>query len=192
MHLKYILTASVISMLVACSSSNQLRKTYTMQADNYTVTYLKKGKVEGVFFSKEYLVIIDDSLQRGFTPVIGDIEEAEQILSQNLKKAYVRTHTIYDCGPNIYHNLKKYRRQYFGYTDKRGNKIILTICYWPRRNINDFVDQVFYREPADTAWKKNAQGFIIGGCGYYWEAKIDITRKILFDLRVSGRDIASL
>ena len=192
MYQKHILIILSTLLLVGCSTGNEISRMYIIYAGNYTTTYIKRGKVEGVYFSSEYPFFTESGLQNSFTSSLNEIEEAERILHRDLKKSYVRTHTIYDCGPNIYHNLSKYKRQYFGYTDNLGHKIMQINCRWNKRNIYDFVDQVFYREPADTAWKVIERGVPIGGCSYYWEIKVDITQKKLFDLRVGGRDIASL
>ena len=90
---------------------------------NYQTTYIKTNKFEGVIFPKEYIVLMNSS-DKKFTPTISDIESAEKILQKGIKEINVNRPNQFDNCPVIHRKLKKYKRQYFGYFDTNGDKII--------------------------------------------------------------------
>jgi hypothetical protein len=118
-----------------------------------------------------------------FTPTIDDIERAEQILKKNLKSVnQSRMNQVGNC-PIIHKNLKSYRRQYFGYIDGSGNKIIYATFNWDRYSLLDRLRGT-YKDESEN-WKKERE-MVLDGCSFHWEIKINLDTKELFDLGVNG------
>jgi hypothetical protein len=75
--------------------------------------------------------------------------------------------------PITHKKLSKYKRQYFGYIDKNGDKILLINCFWSKdKNAKDrwLTDRIM----------------VLDGGSYYWNVKFNLNKKRLFDLDVNG------
>ncbi|MBE8719146.1 hypothetical protein, partial [Sphingobacterium pedocola] len=81
--------------------------------------------------------------------------------------------------------LNKYKRRYFGYIDANGDKIIFVNCLWEKKAVRDFTDKIFHKASDDTTWKTDKK-IVLDGCSYYWNIKVNLTSKALFDLYVNG------
>lgn len=85
--------------------------------------------------------------------------------------------------PVIHRKLKSYRRQYFGYIDKYGDKIIYTTF---NRDSYILFDKLFrYNAEDNEKWKKEKE-MVLDGCSYHWEIKINLETAELFELGVNG------
>lgn len=71
------------------------------------------------------------------------------------------------------HNLKKYKRQYFGYINKNNEHTLFINCFWG--------DEIFHK----NEWLKN-RIMVLDGGSYYWNVKYNIEKDELFDLDVNG------
>lgn len=107
-----------------------------------------------------------------FTPNQSEIELAEKVLALQLKELNFDRHNQYDT-PVIDKNLKRYKRQYFGYIDANGNKILYINCFW--RN----------EKEESLLWLKE-QVKVLDGGSYFWNVKFNISKNELFDLYVNG------
>ena len=146
-------------------------------------TVIEKGRITGVIFSKSGLCFLCLENKERFTPTIDDIEKSENILNQNLKTKNSQLINQGDNCPVIHNNLKAYRRQYFGYLDSEGNKIIYATFNWDRYTIADRI-KGYYRDESDK-WKREKE-MVLDGCSYHWEIKINLDTEELFDLDVNG------
>jgi len=72
-------------------------------------------------------------------------------------------------------NPKKYRRQYFAYTDSNGQKIIYINCFCNDHNFRDHPN-----------WKKY-EVIVDDGGNCYFELKVNIDHKKYFDFFVNGQ-----
>jgi hypothetical protein len=107
-----------------------------------------------------------------FTPSKQEIEIAEQALIKQLA-AINADRQNQDATPIIDKNLSKYKRQYFGYTNDKGNKILFINCFW-KRNKED-----------EKLWL-NERIMVLDGGSYFWNIKFNLTTNELFDLDVNG------
>ena len=145
---------------------------------------IEKGRLTGVVFSKDgscFLCRLEDN--KRFTPTIDQIEKAETILSKNLQRT---NNPLINQGGNcpiIHENLKYYRRQYFGYEDSIGNKVIYTTFNWDRYSLIDRIRG--YSKDKNDKWKREKE-MVLDGCSFHWEIKINLDNKELFDLGVNG------
>lgn len=146
-------------------------------------TVIKKGRVTGVVFKENATCFLCLQDKKRFTPTIEEIEKAELILKRNLKTInQKRINQVHKC-PIIHNHLKSYRRQYFGYIDKNGNKIIYVTFNWNRYNLLDRI-RGYSKDESDN-WKKEKE-MVLDGCSYHWEIKINIDTKELFEFGING------
>ena len=155
-----VLTAILLTVL---NSFGQTNTTFT-KADHY-----KTNKFNVAIFPANYIDLIPG--QR-FTPTRQEIDKAEIILIKDLK-ALNKQFGNQSQTPIIHKNLSKYNRQYFGYIDKNGDKILLINCFWSK-NKDD-----------TNRWLTSRIRTLDGG-SYYWNVKFDIDKEQLFDLDVNG------
>lgn len=136
-------------------------------------TYIKGAGFEGVVFINSYS---PDELEKlpgtRFTPTNDEVIFVEKLLRKNLdtcdnsdkQSVHVRRY------------LKKYIRQYFGYINDKGEKVIY---------INGFVRDL---EPIrDNSWQKEIV-IIMDGGNANWRIKINLNTKSLFDFNVNGTE----
>jgi len=134
------------------------------KADHY-----KTKKFDIAIFPANYLDLIPG--QR-FTPTRQEIDKAETELLTNLKtlnKQLVNQSST----PIIHKKLHKYKRQYFGYIDKDGNRILLINCFWSK-------DKHF-----DGRWLTE-RIMVFDGGSYYWNVKFNLDKNEMFDLDING------
>lgn len=135
--------------------------------------YLIKEKgFEGYIFPKEYVLVIpSNDLKDRYTPTKQDIINIESIIKDQLAEINkLQINQVNGC-PIIHEKLKKYKRQYFGFTNNEGDSIIWVNCIWSK-HISD-------------SWGKDVV-IILDGCSYYWNIKVNLNKKKIFDLQVNG------
>lgn len=132
--------------------------------------YIKASNFEGVIFSKDFdsRFLIGEKFTK-FSPVQEEVLLAEEILDKGLD-------TIANSrGKNrfIHKNIATYCRQYFGYINEDGDKIIYLNAFSKPSN-----------EPIDEKWLRQLN-FALDGGPAYWQIRINVTKQILFDFRVN-------
>lgn len=110
------------------------------------------------------------------------LSATEVIYAESLLRNYVSELKPSPDNKFIKANLHKYLRQYLGYINKNGDKVVFVKCLW-KRSITDMEKQ-----ESSTKMKKWTNDVIFiedGGC-YYWQIKINLNSDELFDFRVNG------
>jgi hypothetical protein len=130
-----------------------------------------KGYTGYVFDSSHFIFKSIKDEQNRFTPTLEDVNQAEKILKQQISKTNVSRQNQTRACPVITKKLKKYCRQYFGFIDKHGNKIIWINFFW-NRELNN-------RAKSDLI-------IVSDGCSYYWNIEVNTTNKSLMNLNVNG------
>ncbi len=134
--------------------------------------YVRIKKYEGLIFDGSYdLRMSIENQKERYTPTIEDVALAEQIIQDQLKKLPIANSGLEDC-PIPYKNLKKYARQYFGFKNIDGDRILWINMIWEKGTAID--------ELAEEAY------IVLDGCSYYWNVKINIDKSELFDLIING------
>ncbi|MBG25668.1 MULTISPECIES: hypothetical protein [Flavobacteriaceae] len=176
--MKQFTIISILIFLVSCSSTFKIVE----QPTEYS-TVIEKGRITGVIFKENGACFLCLQDKERFTPTIDDIQKTERILEQNLKEANKsRTNQVDNC-PVIHKKLKSYRRQYFGYIDSSGKKIIYITFNWNRYSIFDRL-RGYYKDESEN-WKKEKE-MVLDGCSYHWEIKINLDTEEVFELGVNG------
>lgn len=135
---------------------------------------LIQGKgFKGYVLGKDRFVLttIENQKER-YTPVEEDVLLAEQILKEDLAELNIpMTDQSGDC-PVIHRNLKKYIRQYVGYVNTAGEKVIWINFLWKSGTDNQtLTDEVV---------------IVLDGCSHYWNIKVNLDKRLLYDLSVNG------
>lgn len=172
------ITLSILLTLLSCKSTFEIVEKPT----DYSIV-IEKGRVRGVVFSKDGSCFLCLQDKERFTPTIDQIEKAEAILKQNLEQANSQLINQVDNCPIIHNNLKNYRRQYFGYIDSEGNKVIYATFNWERFTL---LDRIRGNSKDDSAQWKIKKEMVLDGCSHHWEIKINLDTEELFDLGVNG------
>ena len=107
-----------------------------------------------------------------FTPTRQEIDSAEYSLKTELKKLNV-AFINQTSSPIIHKKLNKYKRQYFGYYNLEGEKILLINCIWLRD------------EEYNKNWLSNMI-IVLDGGSYYWHVYFNLRKGLLFDLSING------
>jgi len=155
---------SLLTTLATISNSFGQLDSIFIEADHY-----ETNKFDVAIFPKNYIDFVSG---KRFTPTKQEIDKAENAIRINLKGLNSKSINQYST-PIIHKNLGKYKRQYFGYIDKNGDRILLINCFWS--NKKEFND----------VWLKSRVVVLDGG-SYYWNIKFNLDREELFDLDING------
>lgn len=133
-----------------------------------------KGRCyKGYIFDTSYLIFKSVKQQQSRALLSGnEIEKAENILKNNLVALNANKINQTDGCPNISKKLRKYHRQYFGFINSKGEKIV-----W----INMFWDKKFNNKSKYELISVN------DGCSYYWNIEVNITTSTLSNLQINGK-----
>ena len=176
--MRQLTTLFILFIIVSCKSTFKIVE----QPTEYS-TVIEKGRITGVIFKENSNCFLCLQARERFTPTIDEIEKAEQILKQKLEKVNSQKINQVDNCPIIHKNLKSYRRQYFGYVDSSGDKIIYVTFNWDRYTLLNRIRG--YPKDENENWKKEKE-LVLDGCSYHWEIKINLNTEELFDLKVNG------
>jgi len=159
----------LLTLIVSVVSAQKIIKTEKVTDHS---THVIGNNFEGVIFSdKEISGFLFTKGNKKFTPTENDIIKAERLTTLSLdtikdvtnQKVYIKRH------------LKKYLRQYFGYINENGERIIsINFFFW---NTSD--------NKSGKRWLNEAIDVSDGG-NRYWQIKINLTTQESFDFYING------
>lgn len=146
---------------------------------------VKSNRFRGTIFTAAYntgqFIITTDSVSR-FTPNQEDIFLAETILKDQIKE-------INKGHPNqllkreyIEKNLSKYFRQYVGFTNSNGERIVHINMHWDRFSLSDRISGYWDSRLDYTS----DYSIVFDGGSRYWSINVNLNSKKLFGLSVNG------
>lgn len=141
-------------------------------SQNIKSVKIKEKKFTGWIFYQEvdFPIPIPD-LNSRFTPAKYEIIEAEKIIRNYISN---ENKILINQGhgfPIIHKKLYKYKRQYFGYINREGEKVIWVNCIYGKK----------YRNVIDKELI-----FVLDGGSYFWQIKVNLSKKKLFDLIINS------
>lgn len=143
-----------------------------------------QGSIFKENYPDKYFYHAFDSVNR-FTPTRQEIAEVETILLNQLPAANNLRPNQGNGNPVIHKNLPKYFRQYVGYTDKQGNRIININFYWNHHSIIDKIND--YSSGIDSRLNYDSEySIFLDGGSYHWQADINLTKKKIMNIGVNG------
>ncbi len=136
-------------------------------------SFIKGKGFEGYIFGESHPVLVTiENQQARYSPGVEDIYLAERLLKDELATV---NNPMYDQGGNcpvIHKRLHKYIRQYVGFVNEAGEKVIWINFIW--------------KSGADGKRLADDIEIILDGCSYYWNIKVNLDRGILYALYVNG------
>lgn len=173
-----VLTLSIV--IVSCSK--QLTITPTNKHTNLAVV---GAKFKGVIFTENYLIIPappNIGNVKRFTPRKEDIISAEIIIKDQIKHLNKDRINQVRGTPIIEKHLNSYFRQYVGFIDSKGDSIIHINFHWNTYSLSDRLKG--YHD--DRLSFDDDYTHIFDGGSYYWQIKVNLTKRVLYDLEVNG------
>lgn len=152
------------------------------KATDYS-THVIGDTFEGVVFSNKYTPfpsIYDADGQVITKTRLISLSLEEVCLAENL--VIVNLNNILKAQPNfshdimyIKHNLKKYVRQYFGYSNKKNQRIVIISYLWRDKDLTDGLT-VGNKLLIAPTWRKE-RVLVNDGGNHYWEMHINVDTK---------------
>lgn len=127
---------------------------------------------KGVIVSKDVDIFVDGK-KEWYKPTPTEVKKAEQLLADQIEELNKEklNQGSQEC-PVIDRNLNKYIRQYIGYINTSGEKIILINMLWA--------------EDVDYGGLDSEYILVFDGCSHYWKVKVNLTSDGIYDLEVNG------
>lgn len=144
---------------------------YVVPEETWYHTEVLGSNYHGFVFNKEWDVDIMVENQDGrFTPEDIDIAKAEKLMQKKLAFLNRNHENQEGMCPIIDEHIRKYTRQYVGFTDINGAKIIWINAVWD-----------------DKMQKQLSQDIVraSGGCGHYWSIKVNLDTEKVYGLEVN-------
>ena len=162
---KILLLVLAISAAAMANAQNQQQTRYL-----WTCTHIQTSDYEGYLFSKDFWVDFGvENQESRYTPSHSDVDKAEKLIKRKI--AYInRDHENQDNCPLIDENIKQYKRQYVGFTDVYGAKILYINFVWDKK-----LDEKLDKEITTVE----------GGCSHYFSLKINLDTEKIWDLKVN-------
>ena len=144
---------------------------YIVPEEVWYHTEVLGSNYHGYVFNKDWEVDILVENQDGrFTPEDIDIAKAEKLMQKKLAFLNRNHENQEGMCPIIDEHIRKYTRQYVGFTDINGAKIIWINAVWD-----------------DKVAKQLSQDIVMtsGGCGRYWSIKVNLDTEKVYGLEVN-------
>jgi len=145
---------------------------YVVPVETWDYAEVQGINYHGYAFHEQWDVDFTVENQDGrYTPTEEDIAEAERLIQKRI--AYVnRFHENQegDC-PVVDEHMRKYERQYVGFTDITGCHIVWVNFVWDESMADSLSKDILLTE---------------GGCGHYWHIKVNLTTGKVYGLEVNG------
>lgn len=145
---------------------------YVVPVETWDYAEVQGINYHGYAFHEQWDVDFTVENQDGrYTPTEEDIAEAERLIQKRI--AYVnRFHENQegDC-PVVDEHMRKYERQYVGFTDITGCHIVWVNFVWDESMADSLKKDIVLTE---------------GGCGHYWHIKVNLTTGKVYGLEVNG------
>ena len=179
--MRYLSILLLLLIVCSCKANYEL-----IETDSPDLIGIKSNKFRGTIFKDSYpfkhFYVSDIDSTKRFIPTKKDIAEAERILKEQIKGLNKsKTNQFGDC-PVIHRNLSKYFRQYVGFYDTDGNKMIHINFLWDRHSLKDRL--LGYAAPENSY--NDDYATVFDGCSNYWQVNINLTTKKASDLQVNG------
>src|SRR5262245_55529666 len=114
----------ILFLILTAASAFSQTKQDTLKFDHYKTT-----NFDCAIFPANSLDLTPGG--KRFTPTRQENDKAEAAMPSQLTKLNAK-HINQGISPIIEKNLSKYVRQYFGYVDEQGNRILFINCLWKK------------------------------------------------------------
>lgn len=158
----------ILLVVIALSAKTQ---EYVVPEEMLYVIEVTGSNYHGFAFNKDWEVDFYIENEDGrYTPTNDDIAKAEELIQKRI--AYLnRDHENQEgrC-PIIDEHIRKYERQYVGFTDVFGHHIVWVNFLWDETISDKLSKDIVLTE---------------GGCGRYWRVKVNVDLEKVYGLEVN-------
>jgi hypothetical protein len=176
-----LLQVLIVPLLIGCKSS-----LVTFQTSDSQKVGVKSAKFRGTSFDSSYsnekLYLPATFTLKKFTPTKDEIVLAEQILKDQIVKANQRRVNQFGRKQYIHRNINKYFRQYAGFINENGDRVIHINLYWDKYTVFDRL-KGYWDERLDFT---SDYAVVLDGGSRYWNVNVNLTTKSLYNLWVNG------
>ena len=162
---------SLFALLLTLVGSMVSAQDYIVPEETWYHTEVLGSNYHGYVFNKDWSVDIMVENQDGrFTPEDIDIAKGEKLMQKKLAFLNRNHENQEGMCPIIDEHIRKYTRQYVGFTDVNGAKILWINAVW------------------DENMEKQLSKDIVratGGCGRYWSIKVNLDTEKVYGLEVN-------
>ena len=167
-HMKQLVSFILLIMIGFAASAQE----YIVPEETLYIMEVQGSNYHGFSFNKDWEVDFYVENQDGrYTPTNDDIVKAEALIQKRI--AYLnREHENQEgrC-PIIDEHIRKYERQYVGFTDVFGHHIVWVNFLWDESLGEKLSKDVVLTE---------------GSCGRYWRVKVNVDTEKVYGLEVNG------
>lgn len=178
---KYLLPILFSIILSGCSTAVK-----TFQTTDAHKIGVQSNKFRGTIFKSTYpeenLLMYLGVRYKRITLTKEEVELAEKVLKQQIKTANRAHMNQLKKREYIHRNLPKYFRQYIGFIDEKGNKIVHINCHWDNFSIVDRLKGYWDSRLEYTS----DYSIVFDGGSHYWSVNVDLNKKVLYGLSVNG------
>lgn len=179
---KNLIIIALLTFLLSCCKTT----VNTFQTNDTDKIGVKSNRFRGTVFSTHYqfdnlFVATADSIIR-FTPTKEDIALTESILKEQISEANKRRINQFGRPQYIDKNLNKYFRQYVGFLNTNGDRIIHINMHWDRFTVTDRI-KGYWDDRLDYT---SDYSIVFDGGSRYWSVNVNLTSKTLYGLSVNG------
>lgn len=167
MRRAFFIISVVLLLGTTAMAQDQMNPEETWKSEEVT-----GSNYHGFAFHKDWEVDVSIDDQQGrFSPTDADIALAEKLMQKRL--AYENRNHVNQEGrcPVIDENLRQYQRQYVGFVDQHGYRVVWINCLWD--------DQLAKRLSQDLLRTE-------GGCGHYWHILVNLDTEKVYGLEVNA------
>ena len=164
-----------VLIVVALSIALQSCSCNVYPSIHWNILTVSFSDFQGVSMTAAYPLDSDSTYSR-FTPWQDDIELAEHLVHEKLEQLNKDLTNQTPDGPIIHNHLNSYFRQYVGYIDSTGDKILFINMLWLDSTIGPSLSEA-----------RSRMIRVYDGGSYYWSIRVNLTRRTLFDLSVNGK-----
>lgn len=160
---------ALILTLIAIGASAQ---EYIEPVEKWKAAEIWGINYHGWIFHQDWEVDFTVENQDGrFSPTDAEIAEAERLIQKRIDYVNRDHYNQEGMCPIIDEHMRKYRRQYVGFTNDRGDHIIWVNFLWD----DDLTDD---RLASDIILTR-------GGCAHYWHLKCNLATRQVYGLEVN-------
>ncbi|RBP27023.1 hypothetical protein DFR65_1121 [Oceanihabitans sediminis] len=149
------------------------------------IELIESRNFDGAIFPKTYDIPLTENppIEKRFTPTKEEIVELEKQLRGQIKEINKnKPNQGKHYGPIIHKRLKKYDRQYIGFIDQYGQRVIHVNFIWNGYSIWELIRG--WTKP-DDSWKTEWQMWFDGG-SRFWNINYIMDKKEFVDFSVNG------
>lgn len=135
--------------------------------------FIKGKNYRGYIFNETQFVLLSVKNQKNrYTPSEKDILLTEKLIYANLENVNKKLENQIDGCPVIHKKLNKYVRQYIGFINNKGQRIVWINFIWDKSIVDERLKEDVIR--------------VLDGCSYYWNIEVNLDEGTLYNLSVNG------